>query len=133
MRLLTVLGAYVAAALAGMISFVGYLTAADGWLGDFTVIVAMGAFAFGFAGAAPIALPVILTTELRESGPWWVFTGAGVIAGLLIASLFGPDAELAPFLLGAACCALAGFTYWLIAWRLYPPKAITNGALTSTE
>jgi len=139
MRLLTILGAYAACALAAMAVLV-----ALGWIdpqslsldriGHIAPLFAGGALA-GAAYALPVALPTILITEFTRFHSVWVFVAAGLVTGVVMI-VFVSDYTLADFASGhpwlirdaaviGAVSLAASLTYWLIAWRLYPPGRLS--------
>ncbi|MEE4152882.1 MAG: hypothetical protein V2I27_01865 [Erythrobacter sp.] len=137
MRLLTILGGYIASSVAAMVVLI-----ALGWidsqslgldrLGHIAPLFVGGAAA-GAAYALPMALPTILFTELTRFHSVWIFAIAGVMTGLVMMALLW-DYRLSDLLSGepwmvrdvAVICAVnvaGSLTYWLFAWRLYPPRA----------
>lgn len=136
-RFLVVLLAYLSAALVGVSAFLAYgFFASDGRGWDVNEI------AFGFAVfvpvasiyALPISLPMILLTELRQVGHWAVFAISGIVLGVLLTITFteipyqGLNLELA--VLMTILSFSGAMIYWLVAWRLLPPR---KSALLSAE
>ena len=80
--------------------------------------------------ALPVALPIIGFTEFRKRGDWKVFALGGLGLGVAIAALFtevpfswqnfGYSIFILPIVF--ACV----MTYWAVAWKWLPPKAITQ-------
>lgn len=142
MRAVTILGAYLASSVAAMVVLI-----ALGWidprslsldrLGFIAPLFVSGA-AQGAAYALPIALPTILLSEFTRFHSAPVFLIAGLLTGLAIFALL-TDYRLAdlarsePSMIRdiAVICAVsvaAALTYWLVAWRLYPPRPAAGQA-----
>ena len=126
-RFLVVLMAYLFAAFVGAAAILAYgFFSSDGRSWDlnevlFGLLVLVPAASIY---ALPVALPVIVLTELRKLGHWAVFAIAGLVLGALLTIAFtevpyqGPD-----FKLGVAMAVLSvsgAMTYWLAAWRILP-------------
>jgi len=84
--------------------------------------------------ALPAGLPTIIITERRKSGPWWLFCAAGLAAGLGSIAVayyyigFPKNIALIPI------TTLSGaMTYWLIAWRIFPPSNNISSTLEVFE
>ncbi len=138
MRLLTILGGYIASSIAAMVVLIAF-----GWIdsaslsldriGHIAPLFVGGAFA-GAAYALPIALPTMLLTELTRFHSVWIFVAAGLLTGLVMMALFS-DYRLGDLLRAEAwlvrdltvictVSVVASVTYWAFAWRLYPPRAL---------
>ncbi len=128
MRLLTILAGYCGAAAAGSLTFMLVAAmAGDSSFSNFGKIFPFVAM-FGAVFAAPIALPVILFSEIRKVSSWLLFAAAGLISGLLLIVLITDPVELlttdmfvTSLFLGTT--TVAALTYWAITWRLNPPKS----------
>ncbi|WP_423141172.1 hypothetical protein ACOYW6_10030 [Parablastomonas sp. CN1-191] len=123
-RVIAVVLAYVAAALAVGAAFVawGVASDADGWtFGEIgSGIPLSGLMAAIYA--LPVAVPIILLTELSRAGHWFQFLLAGIALGVLLTLALtevpyrGLDMELASMLMSLSL--LGSMAYWLFAWRL---------------
>ena len=87
----------------------------------------------GAALSLPVALPTIIFTEVTRFHSFWVFLFAGFLTGVVIISMIS-DFTLAEILtfppyfvrdlvVMMSVSTTASCTYWLFAWRLFPPKA----------
>lgn len=126
-RLLTILGAYLAACTLGAGLFASWLIvdspvfAPSDWVWAFiTAFVVAGAL------AVPVALPIILATEVAEFGHWAIFLGGGVAAAAFLLWILIPDLEAEPVVLALALCPAAALIYWFIAWKRFPPKPVSD-------
>lgn len=122
-RALSVVVAYLCAAIVGVAVFLTY-----GYLSSSRVAWSVSDLVLGFSVfvpmavifALPVALPVILLSELKKIRHWALFTVAGLVLGALLTAALteipyrGFNVELA-LLLTIACIASA-MTYWLIAF-----------------
>ena len=86
-------------------------------VGTFTLIAAIY--------ATPVALPVIIATEIRKIGNWPIFIGAGAFLGVLLTFLltevpFKPSNLLFSGIFFPSA-VLAASIYWLVAWKWMPP------------
>ena len=137
MRIRIPLLAYVTAATTASACFVMTLQLLDsaaappptGWGVLFVALAIIIALA-----ALPAGLPTIIITARRKSGPWWLFFAAGLAAGLgIIAVIFyytgsPKNAAIIPI------TTLSGaMTYWLIAWRIFPPSDNISSTLEVFE
>ena len=133
MRVLTILFAYACAALVAPLLMFAYGAAIEGFSSAVTVSETL-LFTSLFASVAavyalPVALPIIGFTEFRKRGDWKVFALAGLGLGVVMAALFtelpfswqkfGYSIFLLPIVF--ACV----MTYWAVAWKWLPPKAVT--------
>jgi hypothetical protein len=136
-RVLTALFAYACAAIAPTAIFLLFSWISEGQPApiqnetDVRIILAiiLGAAVY----ALPIALPVIIATEIRRYGDWKIFAGAGAILGGVLAFLFAEipfdwsnlrsTAPLVPITIFAA------LVYWAVAWKWMPPKASASSAV----
>ncbi|WP_435418557.1 hypothetical protein WAB17_03005 [Parerythrobacter aurantius] len=133
MRVLTILFAYACAALVAPLLVFAYGAAIDGFSFAITASETLLSTSLLASGAAvyalPIALPVIGFTEFCKRGDWKIFAFAGLGLGVAMAALFtelpfswqnfGYSIYLLPIVF--ACV----MTYWAVAWKWLPPKAVT--------
>lgn len=119
-RLLTVLLAYCVAAIVGAAIFFTAFPLGPGAKG-FLIGIYFFVTAFGAVLAAPIALPLILATEIRGEAKLWWFVLAGVLAGLLVFGLLISDGGWQALAISMATFPIAAVTYWLIAWKRFAP------------
>lgn len=137
MRLLTIFASFAASSVAAMIVLVLF-----GWIDSQSLSVdRIGYVAPLFAGGAvqgalfsmPVAIPMIIFTEVSRYHSPWVFTLAGIATGIGLIGIVSdyPLVEILTFppyivrdLIVIMLVALtATLTYWLFAWKLFPPKA----------
>ncbi|MEM7701251.1 MAG: hypothetical protein AAF251_04880 [Pseudomonadota bacterium] len=138
MRLLTIIASFAASAVAAMAVLVLF-----GWIdsgslsldriGYVAPLFADGAVR-GASMALPIAIPTILFTEISRLHSPVVFVIAGIATGLALIAFVSnyPIAEMATFppyvvrdlLVIMAVSITASLTYWLFAWKLFPPKSL---------
>ncbi|MFM5885420.1 MAG: hypothetical protein ACKOQ3_08885 [Novosphingobium sp.] len=126
-RLFVVMLAYLSAAAfcAGAFLAYGFISSdGSGW--DFSEAV------FGFAVFVaialiyplPVAIPVILLTELRRVSHWPVFVISGLVLSVLLTFAFTevPYQGLNIFIaVTMTTLSLSGaMIYWLVAWKLLP-------------
>ncbi|MEM6474625.1 MAG: hypothetical protein AAF687_00515 [Pseudomonadota bacterium] len=132
MRLLTILFAYLCASLIAPMLLILHGVVTEGISANFEVsefFVIFGLFgAFAAAYALPVALPVIVTTELLKRGSWQIFAITGVGFGLVMTALF-TEIPLSLANYGAALPILpivfaCVMTYWAVAWRWLAPDRI---------
>lgn len=136
MRLLTILAAYAASSGAAMVVLVLF-----GWIdsgslsldriGYIAPLFAGGAFN-GALYALPIAVPTILFAEITRISSARLFLAAGLATATLMFVMLSDYSraevlEFQPYVLRdllviTAVCVAASLTYWLVAWRIYPPK-----------
>ena len=136
MRLLTILASFAASSIAAMIVLVLF-----GWIDSQSLSLdRIGYVAPLFAGGAvrgaafslPIAIPMIIFTEVSRYHSPWVFALAGIATGIGLIGIVSdyPVAEILAFppyivrdLIVIMLVALtASLTYWLFAWKLFAPK-----------
>ncbi len=141
MRVLVVLFAYACAALIAPLLLILHGTVMEGLSGNSEVSEFLLVFGFfGFIAAIyalPIALPVIIFTELRKRGDWKIFVLAGTVLGSIITVLFtevpfswsnfGFSIVILPIVTASV------MTYWAVAWKLLPPRAISLWPSRITE
>ena len=146
MRLLTILAGYAASSVAAMVVLVLF-----GWIDSGSLSLdRIGYIAPVFAGGAasgafyalPIALPVMIFTELTRKSSPWIFVAAGfataaVLIGFLGNSTLGELIEGQPYavrdvLVVTAASLAASLTYWLVVWKILPPKTTTQGDAVSS-
>jgi len=138
MRLLTILASFAASAVAAMAVLVLF-----GWIdsgslsldriGYVAPLFANGAVR-GATMALPIAIPTILFTEISRLHSPMVFIIAGIATGVALIAFVGayPIAEIVTFppyvvrdlLVIMAVSITASLTYWLFAWKFFPPKSL---------
>lgn len=138
MRLLTILIAYIAAAVAAMVVLIllGWIDSGSLALDRIGYIAPLfaGGAATGALFALPIALPTILLTELTRFRSPLIFALAGLLTAAVMAVLVS-DFTFAELLNGepyvvrdliviSTVTTSASLTYWLVAWKLYPPKTL---------
>ena len=122
MRVLRISLAYLAAAAVGPSVLLLAIWVAEGFgdLAGSLLFVSLG-FAFAAVFAAPVALPVIVISELRGISGWWFFVVTGALAGLLIVLLTSEfplgSEELADAILLVGAAVIAALTYWWLAGR----------------
>ena len=136
MRLLTILASFAASAVAGMAVVVlfGWIDSASlsfDRIGYVAPLFAGGAIS-GAAMSLPIAVPTICVTELIRRGPFWVFFIAGLATAFLMIGLITSYtlAEMLSFppyfvhdlIVITLVSVSASCSYWLFAWKLFPPK-----------
>ena len=146
MRLLTILAGYLASSIAAMVVLVLF-----GWIDSGSLSLdRLGYIAPLFAGGAvngavyalPIALPTIAFTELTRIHSVWIFLAAGIATAAIMIGLLGNFSlaevlEFQPYALRdlivvTAVTVSASLTYWLVAWKLFPPKrALQTGDAVS--
>ena len=143
MRLPTILASFAASSIAAMIVLVLF-----GWIDAQSLSVdRIGYVAPLFAGGAvtgamfslPIAVPMIIFTEVSRYHSPWIFALAGIATGIGLVSVISdyPLAEILAFppyivrdLIVIMLVAMtASRTYWLFAWKLFPPKPRADKAL----
>ena len=136
MRLLTILASFAASSIAAMIVLVLF-----GWIDSQSLSVdRIGYVAPLFADGAvrgalfslPIAIPMIIFTEISRYHSPWAFALAGIATGVGLIGVVSdyPLHEIVAFppyivrdLIVIMLVALtATLTYWLFAWKLFPPK-----------
>ncbi|WP_273678543.1 hypothetical protein [Erythrobacter fulvus] len=139
--MLTILFAYACAALVAPLLMFAYGAAIEGFS---SAVTANETFLFTslFASvsavyALPVALPIIGFTEFRKRGEWKVFALAGLGLGVVMAALFtelpfswqnlGYSIFFVPIVF--ACV----MTYWAVAWKWLPPKAVTQLQFEMTQ
>ena len=144
-RLLTILLSFAVSSVAAMIVLVLF-----GWIDSQSLSVdRIGFVAPLFAGGAvrgavfslPIAVPMIIFTEVSRYHSPWVFTLAGIATGIGLIGIVSdyPLAEILTFppyivrdLIVIMLVALtATLTYWLFAWKLFPPKPRATGKVVA--
>lgn len=139
-RLATVALAYAAAVVVVALCFVGYALT-FGLAQDLLNLreIGFGIVVFGLFAAAcalPVAGPMIAMTEWNCNGTVRHFIGAGAVLGIVLAILFaggplkGGNWPLAAVML--TCAMVGSLTYWLIAWRILPPKLVAHGDTVSS-
>ena len=126
-RFVVVLMAYLSAAVVSAVAILAYgFFSSDGRGRDLNEVISGLLVLVPAASiyALPVALPVIVLTELRKGGHWAVFAIAGLVLGALLTIAFtevpyqGIDFKLGA---GMAVLSISGaMTYWLAAWRLLP-------------
>lgn len=128
MRLLIVFAAYLCAALAAMAAIIAWGIATNGpfVLTARDVYFLLALLLLAGAYALPIALPVIIWTEIRRLGGWRIFAAAGTVLGVLLTLGFAEIplrwshlAHVAPLI---PISIVAALVYWWIAWRWFSPK-----------
>lgn len=136
MRLLTILASFAASSVVAMIVLVLF-----GWIDSQSLSVdRIGYVAPLFAGGAvtgaafslPIAIPMIIFTEVSRMHSPWIFALAGIATGLGLIGVLSdyPLAEILVFppyivrdlIVIMIVAMVASLTYWLFAWKLFPPK-----------
>lgn len=140
MRLLTILAAYVASSLAAMVVLVvfGWIDAASlgldriGYLAPLFV----GGAASGALYALPVAVPMILFTEWTRKTSPLMFALAGLATAAVMLAALGTYtlieiARMEPYavrdvIVVSAVCTAASLTYWLFAWKLFPPAPVAS-------
>ncbi|MEM7690505.1 MAG: hypothetical protein AAF291_15935 [Pseudomonadota bacterium] len=141
MRLLTILASFAVSSIAAMIVLVLF-----GWIDSQSLSVdRIGSIAPLFAGGAlagawfslPIAIPMIIFTEVSRYHSPWVFVLAGLATGVGLIGLVSdyPLVEILAFppyivrdLIVIMLVAMtATLTYWLFAWKLFAPKPRAPG------
>jgi len=71
-----------------------------------------------------VSAPVIIFTERLGKGPAWAFVGAALLCALGLLSFRearGMSDDPAVVNTVICACVLSGVTYWVLAWKLYPP------------
>lgn len=135
-RMLIVLAGYAVSSAAAMVVLIAF-----GWIDSGSLSLdRMGHIAPLFVGGAasgalyalPIAVPTIALTELTRFHSIWIFGLAGlataaVMIGFLGTSTVGELLEGRPYAVRDAIVVTtvtvtASLTYWLVAWKLFPPK-----------
>ena len=137
MRLLTIFASFAASSVAAMIVLVlfGWIDSQSlsvDWIGYVAPLFAGGAVQ-GALFSMPVAIPMIIFTEVSRYHSPWVFTLAGIATGIGLIGIVSdyPLVEILTFqpyivrdLIVIMLVALtATLTYWLFAWKLFPPKA----------
>ena len=136
MRLLTIFAGYATSSVAAMVVLVIF-----GWIDSgslsldrigFIAPLFVGGAANGALFALPIAVPTIIFTEWTRMHSVWIFVGAGVATAAVMIGLLGTFSlaeaiALQPYavrdiIVISAVTITASVTYWLVAWRMYPPK-----------
>lgn len=138
MRLLTILASFAASSIAAMVVVVlfGWIDAGSLGLeriGYVAPLLAGGALT-GAAYSLPIALPTIVYTEVTRSGSIWFFVIAGIATAMVLVGIVSSYtlAEIATFppyvvrdlIMITLVSLTAALTYWLFAWKLFPPKPL---------
>jgi hypothetical protein len=122
MRAIIIIAGYLGGAIAGTLLLVMTiaLTGESPFehLDTLFRIIFPAALVFG----APVALAVIVFSEWYKKSDWQTFASAGVVVASLIALLLFGDFHLVAFVAIAVASILAAMTYWVIAWKLFPPK-----------
>ncbi|MCD1623039.1 hypothetical protein [Citromicrobium bathyomarinum] len=122
--MLTIIGACLTAGVVGAFGMAVWLAFVD----QHSMAALPNLFAlmyfFGVLFAIPGAAIVIAASEFWKFGRWWFFVLAGPLVLFLITLLLNPSMNFSvdglwPWI---AATAMTGATYWLIAWRLYPPE-----------
>jgi hypothetical protein len=124
-RSIVVLAAYLCAALLVATAFITYgfyssngigWDANEVWFGLSVFVPTVSVYAL------PVALPVIVLTEIRKIGHWSIFAIAGFVLGLLLTIGFsevpyrGINIEL--MLTMSMASIFGALIYWLVAWKL---------------
>ncbi len=144
MRLLIILAAYAASSAVAMVVLVLF-----GWIDSGSLSLdRIGYIAPLFAGGAgegalyalPVAVPTILFTEITRRHSAWIFAAAGLATAALMIAVLGTFTmaellELQPYavrdiIVVTAVTLCASLAYWLLAWKLFPPKTRATGAGT---
>ncbi|MEE4200729.1 hypothetical protein [Erythrobacter sp.] len=134
-RLAVLLLGYIASAVVGMI----VLLLAD-WVRTGSapaganlppLPVLFGGALVGVVLSLPAALPAIVWSEHRRRGPAWLFAAAGLATAILLILLLsdygwttvaaGEPRIVRDIVVAGAACISASLTFWLVAWRLFPP------------
>lgn len=138
MRLLTVLGGYVFAAVVGtivaLVALAFYFNVHFIHL-DWLSQSFFWAFIFALLLGVIPAIPVLVFSEIQSLfgsawvRHWIVYTLTGAVWGSMFLILFRDLSDfshwselLEPLILVVSTSA-AGFGYWLFAWKLFPPKS----------
>jgi len=137
MRLLTILAGYAASSVAAMV-----LLVVLGWIDSgslsfdrigYIAPLFVGGAASGALFSLPIAVPTIAFTEWTRFHSVWIFALAGLATGVVLLAVLGTYtlAEIIEMqgyvvrdlIVVFAVTVTASLTYWLVAWRLFPPKS----------
>lgn len=135
MRLLTILASFAASAIAAMVMLVlfGWIDPGSLTLDRIAYVAPLfaGGAVMGAAFSLPIALPAILLTEFTRYHSLGFFVAAGLATAIVLVAMVSDYtlAEIATFppyvvrdlIVILAVSLTASCTYWLFAWRLYPP------------
>ena len=136
MRLLVILASFAASSVAAMIVLVllGWIDSGSlsfDRIGYIAPLFVSGA-ASGALFSLPIAIPTIAFTEWTRFHSIWIFVAAGLATGVVLLAVLGSYtlAEIVEIqayvvrdlIVVFAVTVTASLTYWLVAWRLFPPK-----------
>jgi hypothetical protein len=129
-RLLAVVTAYGCAVIGAVLVLIGLFTITQGVSdgAQTSELLIMLAFFGSIAAiyALPVAVPTIGLTEWKRVGSWTVFAAAGLVLGLLLTAAFTEipyrsiNFELAGTMIASSLTG--AMTYWLVAWKLLPPR-----------
>ena len=136
MRLITILASFAASSIAAMVVVVLFGWIDPGSLGmdqiGYVAPLFAGGAAMGAAYSLPIALPTIVYTEVTRSGSIWFFVIAGIATAMVLVGMVSDytSAEILSFppyvvrdlIMITLVSLTAALTYWLFAWKLFPPK-----------
>lgn len=136
MRLFTILASFAASSVAAMVIVVLFGWIDSGSLGfeqiGYVAPLLAGGAVMGAVFSLPIALPTIIYTELTRSSSIWFFVIAGIATAMVMVGMVSDytAAEILSFppyivrdlIMIFAVSLTASCTYWLFAWKLFPPK-----------
>ncbi len=147
MRLLTILASFAASAVAGMVVLVlfGWIDAGSlslDRIGYVAPLFASGAVT-GAVFSLPIALPTIILTETTRCHAFWIFLVAGLATAVVLIGMVSsytlveilefPAYVVRDLIAITLVSVTASLTYWLFAWKLFPPALRSAGAEISPE
>ncbi len=84
----------------------------------------------GIVFGAPVAVVVIAVTEYCKWDSPKLMIGVGIALGIVLTLLFIEEPVLSVPMLKATSAAVIGvtmgtFTYWFVAWRIFPPAYLS--------
>lgn len=127
-RAANIVFACIIAGLDGSTTITAWLISVDEYSGV-DPLNTFGFILFFGAGFAVIpAILVIAISEIFKLGAWWIFVLSGPLTICILFLPFAPYASLEGYLPWLTATALTGATYWLLAWRIFPPSTVEIAA-----
>ena len=147
MRLFTILASFAASSIAAMVVVVLFGWIDPGSLGieqiGYVAPLFAGGAAMGAAYSLPIALPTIVYTEVTRSGSIWFFVIAGIATAMVLVGMVSdytlneifqfPPYVVRDLIMITAVSLAASCTYWLFAWKLFPPRPSSANSEAATQ